>query len=83
MFGTFWRRWLPFVALSLIGIALYVVVALLVEAFTDRDWRISGFEWPTDFLTAVLLVVLVAVAVRVVRTGARWKPRRSPKRRTD
>ena len=29
-------------------------MAVLVEAFTDRDWKLSGFEWPADFLTAAL-----------------------------
>jgi len=44
---------------SFLGIAAFWLTASLVEAFTDRDWTLSGMEWPADFVTAGLLVCLV------------------------
>jgi hypothetical protein len=50
------------------GIAAFATAAGLVEVFTDRDWSLSGLEWPAGFATATLLVCLVAVVGGVVKT---------------
>lgn len=55
-----WRYLLPPVA----AVAGLGVTAALVEAVTDRDWSLSGFEWPRDFATAAALASLVPVALR-------------------
>jgi hypothetical protein len=63
----FVRKQARFLVLPLAGIATFTTTALLVEAFTDRDWSLSGLEWPADFLTAVLLVCLVPLALGLLR----------------
>ena len=55
--------WVSGVGLPFAGIAAFAATAALVEAFTDRDWRLSGLEWPADFFTAALLVVMVPLAL--------------------
>jgi hypothetical protein len=59
--------------LSLGGVAAVALSAGLVEALTDRDWRLSGLEWPADFVTAVFLVLVVAGVVRAAQTLARLR----------
>ena len=52
------------------GIMAFALTAILVEAFTDRDWDLSGLEWPEDFVITILLVcaaTLVFGAVQVLR----------------
>ena len=52
------------------GIIAFALTAILVEAFTDRDWSLSGLEWPEDFVIAILLVctaTLVFGAVQLLR----------------
>jgi hypothetical protein len=52
------------------GIMAFALTAILVEAFTDRDWDLSGLEWPEDFVITILLVcasTLVFGAVQVSR----------------
>jgi hypothetical protein len=61
------RRAAPFILLPLAGVAAFVLIAGLVEAFTDRDWTLNGMEWPADFLTAAVLVLLVPLALGAVR----------------
>ena len=55
--------WIVGTGLTLAGIAAFAVAVVLVEAFSDRDWRLSGMEWPTDFVTAALLVFLVPLVL--------------------
>ena len=55
------------ILLPLVGVALFAATAALVETFTDRDWSLSGLEWPQDFVTAAVLVCLVPVVMRAVR----------------
>ena len=59
------RRWpaLRIVLLPLVGVAAFAATGALAETFTDRDWRLSGLEWPTDFATAAGLACLVPVAL--------------------
>jgi peptidoglycan/LPS O-acetylase OafA/YrhL len=55
--------WVIAIGLPLAGFAAFAVSTVLVEAFTDRDWKLSGFEWPADFITAALLIVLAPVVL--------------------
>jgi hypothetical protein len=57
----------PYVAAALLGVALTAVAVATVEALTDRDWAISGLEWPADFLASILLVLLVALGFAASR----------------
>ena len=59
--------WVAGIGFPLLGVAAFVASAMLVEAFTDRDWKLSGFEWPADFITAAALVLLAFVAHWAVR----------------
>ena len=54
---------LRYLVAPLVGVVTFAATATLVETFTDRDWRLSGFEWPADFLTAALLVCLVPIVL--------------------
>jgi hypothetical protein len=45
-----WRRVL--VEQVLAGVAAFATSAVVVEAFTDRDWSVSGFEWFADSAAA-------------------------------
>ncbi len=62
--------------LPLAGIAAFAATAALVETFTDRDWSLSGFEWPADFLTAALLVCLVPLVLVAVQLVLNTRRRR-------
>jgi FkbM family methyltransferase len=42
------------------GLSAGVAAALFVEAITDRDWTLSGWEWP-EASVAALVVALVAL----------------------
>jgi peptidoglycan/LPS O-acetylase OafA/YrhL len=55
------------IALPCIGIAAFAATAVLAETFTDRDWSLSGFEWPADFVTAAFLVCLVPLLLHVLQ----------------
>jgi peptidoglycan/LPS O-acetylase OafA/YrhL len=55
--------WVVGIGLPLSGIAAFGVAVSLVEALTDRDWRLSGLEWPADFVTAAVLVCLAPLAL--------------------
>jgi FkbM family methyltransferase len=61
------RQQARFLAPPLVGIAAFAAVAVLAETFTDRDWSLSGLEWPADFVTSVLLVCLVSFGFGLVR----------------
>jgi hypothetical protein len=62
----FARRQARFLVPPLAGIAAFALTAALAEAFTDRDWSLSGLEWPEDFATAALLVCLVPLVLWLV-----------------
>jgi peptidoglycan/LPS O-acetylase OafA/YrhL len=49
--------WIAGIGFPVLGVVAFVASAMLVETFTDRDWKMSGFEWPADFITAALLVL--------------------------
>lgn len=55
----------------LVGLVAFAATAALVEAFTDRDWSLSGLEWPADFVTAAVLVCLVPVVLSAVSFALR------------
>ena len=77
------ERW-QYALVAVAGIALFPIVALLVEAVTDRDWRLSGMEWPGDFITAVLLVGVVPGLLAIARAGLGWaRHRHARPPRTD
>jgi FkbM family methyltransferase len=54
------RRQLDLVATLIVGLVGAVAAALVFEAVTDRDWILSGWEWP-EALVAAVIVTLVAV----------------------
>jgi hypothetical protein len=62
---------LLYVLAPLVGVAAFAATATLVETFTDRDWKLSGFEWPADFLTAALLACLVPAVLTGLSALAR------------
>jgi hypothetical protein len=68
------------VLFALTGVAGFALTAALVEAFTDRDWSLSGLEWPADLLTSALLVCLVALGFAAAKALVR---RRADHRRTS
>jgi hypothetical protein len=74
---AFARRQARFLVPSLGGIAVFAVTAALVEAFTDRDWSLSGLEWPADFVTAALLVCLVPLVLWLVSLATDVRAARS------
>jgi hypothetical protein len=74
---AFARRQARFLVPSLGGIAVFAVTAALVEAFTDRDWSLSGLEWPADFVTAALLVCLVPLVLWLVSLATDARAARS------
>jgi hypothetical protein len=45
----------------LAGGAAFAATGAVAEATTDRDWTLSGLEWPADFATAAGLVCLVPI----------------------
>jgi hypothetical protein len=55
--------WVTKLALVFAGVVTFAATAGVVEVLTDRDWRLSGFEWPADFLTAAVLACLVPLAL--------------------
>jgi hypothetical protein len=59
----------------LAGVAAFATSAVVVEAFTDRDWSVSGFEWFADSAAAAGLVGLVPLALSAMgvqlRSGRR------------
>jgi len=57
----------PNVAAALLGVLLTALAVAAVEALTDRDWKISGLEWPEDLLASILLVVLTALGYGAFR----------------
>ena len=59
--------WVIGLGLPTAGLAVFAATAVLVETFTDRDWQLSGFEWPTDFMTAGILVLVVSLVFFVVQ----------------
>jgi hypothetical protein len=61
------RRAVPLIVPPLAGIASVAVTAAAVELATDRDWAVRGMEWPTDFLAAAMLVLLVPIVLSMVR----------------
>lgn len=60
---------------ALAGVAAFAAAAGLVETFSDRDWSLSGFEWPADFATAMGIMALVPLVLNALsastRTGRR------------
>ena len=66
----------PYLAAALLGVALTAIAITSVEALTDRDWRISGLEWPEDFLASILLVVLVVLGFAAFRALTSYAARR-------
>ena len=74
--GVLRSRWAVGIGLPLAGLGVFAVTAVLVEAFTDRNWSISGMEWPADFLTAALLVCLVPAALWGVQSLLNLRQRR-------
>ena len=51
----------------LAGIAAFAATAVFAETFTDRDWSLSGLEWPVDFIMAAVLVCLVPLVLGLLR----------------
>jgi peptidoglycan/LPS O-acetylase OafA/YrhL len=68
--------WIPGIGLPFAGIAAFAATAVLVEAFTDRDWSLSGLEWPADFVTAALLVLMVPLALGGLQLLLNFRARR-------
>jgi len=66
---------LRYIVAPLVGFAAFAATAALVETFTDRDWRLSGLEWPADFVTAALLACLVPIAFGTLSALARLRSR--------
>jgi FkbM family methyltransferase len=57
------------------GLISAVATALAVEAVTDRDWMVSGWEWPEDSVAAVLVTLVAVWAFALVApTVARREP---------
>jgi hypothetical protein len=48
------------------GVVAFIATGMGVEASTDRDWSLSGLEWPADLVVAVFLVCLVPLVHRAV-----------------
>ena len=68
--------WIPGIGLPFAGIAVFAATAVLVEAVTDRDWSLSGLEWPADFVTAALLVLLVPLVLGGLQLLLNFRARR-------
>jgi hypothetical protein len=67
----------------LVGAALALVMAFagavaIVEATTDRDWTLSGLEWPEDVVTAAGLCCLVLLVYYAVAALLHLRGRASP-----
>jgi len=50
------------------------IAALALEALTDRDWAITGWEWPEVLVADLVLVLGVLWAVFALRTRERAAP---------
>jgi hypothetical protein len=51
----------------LAGVVAFAITAGLVEVFTDRDWSLSGLEWPEDFVAALVLVCAVTLVYGIAQ----------------
>jgi hypothetical protein len=68
------RREAKILVPPLAGIVAFAITAGLVEVFTDRDWSLSGLEWPEDFVAALVLVCAVTLVygiAQLFRSGRR------------
>jgi FkbM family methyltransferase len=71
---SIWRQ-RDLVTMLGVGLASGGVAAFGVDALTDRDWTLSGWEWPEVLVAAVIVTLItlraVALAIPAIAIGER------------
>jgi FkbM family methyltransferase len=62
---SIWRQ-RELVVTASVGLVSAGVAALACDAVTDRDWIVSGWEWPADFAAAVILTLVALWSISLV-----------------